>query len=118
MMETWTVKMTAVLLGHDGEPLKDGFGSDKSDLTLGDACSYGVAIALETDRGIDWKKRWAWDALIRRVRGSPAAELTHAEAKLLLDRVGTVYALANNGGAVIFAAASLLDPNMKPPEIG
>jgi len=116
----WTVDMTATLSEADGKPIKDcpATWDAKVDperkecpaLTLGSAANYGVSFAIESDRNMDWRAKATLRAVLDKYGQDHAATLTHKQADDLMDRIGGLYKLLQNGDKVIVASMKILQP--------
>jgi hypothetical protein len=116
----WTVDMTAALSEADGRPIKDcpptwdaKVDPERKDcppLTLASAANYGVSFAIESDRNMDWRTKASLRAVLDKYGSDHAAALTHKQADDLMDRIGGLYKLMQNGDKVIVAAMKVLQP--------
>ena len=116
----WTIDMTAPLVENDGKVIKDcpPTWDAKTDperkecpaLTIASAANYGVSFAIESDRNMDWRTKASLRAALDKYAASKSAELTHKQADDLMDRIGGLYKLMQNGDKVIVAAMKVLQP--------
>jgi hypothetical protein len=79
-------------------------------LTVSGAANYGVSFAIESDRQMDWRAKASLRAVLDKYRDDSAAVLTHKQADDLMDRIGGLYKLMQNGDKVIVAAMKILQP--------
>jgi hypothetical protein len=115
-----TIDMTAALVESDGRVIKDcpPTWDAKADpesktcppLTIANAANYGVSFAIETDRQMDWRTKASLRAVLDKYRDDSAAVLTHKQADDLMERIGGLYKLMQNGDKVIVAAMKILQP--------
>lgn len=106
--ETPAIDFTQSLLTLDGKPAKASTEKDAPALTLSDVAVNSLEATVESDRGLSGEKKFAMDALARKLYKNSHCVLSVEDLALLKSRIGIVY-----GPMVVGDAYRLLDPSVK-----